>query len=176
MADGKFITGAEVINRFGKDNLLRWLNLDNDEDATQVDQAFQSAIDEAEEEVQNTFQDGRYRVPFTIVTTKIKRWMIDLTGVYAYGNRGQDDEDADNAESGRMTNVEKHTRREMDYYSAGSRRLNIPLSEQTRATSPVVLSRQSALGAAVQRGSFPFRPEFKTFDGSEPGPAGSFLL
>ncbi len=176
MADGQFITGAEVINRYGRDNLVRWLNIDNDGDATAIDQAFQSAIDEAEEEVQNTFKDGRYRVPFTIVTTKIKRWMIDLTGVYAYGNRGQDDEDPDNAEAGRMTNVEKHTRKEMDFYSAGSRRLNIPLSTQTRATAPVVLTRPSALGAAVQRGQFPFRPEFKTFDGSSPSGRDSLLF
>ncbi len=167
MAEGKFITETDLVRTFGRSNLIRWADLDNSRDAAQIDENVQAAIDEGEEELEDMFRDGRYRVPFTTVTAKMKRWAAIFSGISLYQNRGQDDEiDDDESEQGLMTSLHKKTVRIINLYSAGSRKLNIPLSENTRPTAPVMLTRRGGLTSAVNDGVFPFRPTFKTFDGS----------
>ncbi len=144
MASGQFIDTDDLITQFGATNIQRWADLDNEGDAGTIDASIQSAIDQGEEDLEDMFRDGRYRVPFTVATTKMKVWMAKLAAIHLYQNRGQDDQiDDDEQESGLMTSLEGKIQKEIDLYSAASKRLNIPLAAQTnRTTAPQVIVRR----------------------------------
>lgn len=126
-AQGFYIAQADIEAIVGVDNVRLWSQLDNDI-VTADEDRIQTAIDEAEAQIEARFRQGRYAVPLVESGSNgilpIKRLIARQAAIYLYAARGSNDTgEAASAEAGRMADIQEQIDREIRAYTAGTRTL-----------------------------------------------------
>jgi phage gp36-like protein len=136
-----YSTTADIQAIYGETNVALWSNLENvsisDGTPTLDSARVASAIAYADSVINDRFRGRRYAVPFSPVPVAVTNWSATIAGVWLYRRRGMAT-GADTDETNRYAGMEANALREMDLYLAGSRRLDLPESDQ-RPTAPVVV-------------------------------------
>jgi len=78
---------------FGRANIDKWADLDNDGDEDKIEARILAVLDQADEEVNDRLRRGPYTVPFTSPSAKIVRVATLFAGVFLYEARGVQDFD-----------------------------------------------------------------------------------
>lgn len=84
--------GLELV--FGKSNVEKWADVNNDENAADVDARVTWALEQGYEYVNDRLRDGPYAIPFTLpAPATIKLLNERFAGVLLYESRGVTDVD-----------------------------------------------------------------------------------
>jgi phage gp36-like protein len=87
-----YCTRSDIEMIFGAKNVALWADLDATEDATDIDNRIQAAINVATAEVDSILSSGPFRLPIadspTTTPTLIREVTATLAGVYLYEGRG----------------------------------------------------------------------------------------
>lgn len=138
-AKGRYIVFNDMIRRAGRENLQRWASLDND-DAEEIEDRFQEAINVAEDDIDDRFRALRYQIPFGgAIPTRVKDWAAWLAVIWIYELRGFDDNPGDDDPEGKLMSAKKKKLdKEIDAYTSGKRQLDAELNESDSPTAPAV--------------------------------------
>lgn len=124
---GTYIARADVEAVFGVDNVEKWADLDNDQDATKITNRITDAISFAEGLFEGRLRQGRYALPLTVAGSGldfIQSIVSTLAGDWLYRARGLRDED----ETNRIRNLLVRTEKLMGQIATGVIRLDSQLS------------------------------------------------
>lgn len=89
-----YCTQQDVKDLFGNNNVVKWADLDNDQDATKISDRIDRAIAWADNEIDSLLRQSVYAIPFVApVPLDIKNVSATLAGVNLYENRGIQDFD-----------------------------------------------------------------------------------
>lgn len=132
---GIYIAQADIEDVFGKDNVATWSNLDGEAgaDTTRIN----SAIEWAEEEVQNRFREGRYKLPFSPIPKVLKYWCAALAGLWLFENRPGYKYTKEQLEGFNL--VRERVDKDIDSYNSGQRVLDCELAHSDAADAPQVV-------------------------------------
>lgn len=133
---GAYITNQNLYDKFGKDNIAIWSNMDNltdGEDQSRIDYAI--AI--GEEYVQDRFRNSRYTVPFQgqPMPLWIKEWMTIKAGEWLYESRGTRDGGPNADFENRIAALASSVDEQIDQVLSGQRELTLAQNWPT-ATAP----------------------------------------
>lgn len=94
-----YATRTDVERMFGKDNIAKYADLDNDKDTAKIEAQVQYALDQADEEINSRLRGCRYVVPFVGLGSGNPPLIIYLAAIKAglilYEARGAQEIDAD---------------------------------------------------------------------------------
>ncbi len=83
---------ADIEAIFGVDNVTKWGDLNNNENAGEITARITAAIVRADDDIDNALRGGQYKtLPFTSVPETIKQLSATLSGVHLYEARGVTD-------------------------------------------------------------------------------------
>ena len=78
---------------YGKSNIEKWADIDNDGDPVAIDARITWALEEADDRVDNRMLEGPYVIPFNPVPRSVVNIAARLAGYYLYESRGMTDPD-----------------------------------------------------------------------------------
>lgn len=85
-----YATSNDLELQFGRENLNRWADLDNDKNPNTINARIEWALEEAEEYLNARFVNSKYDVPFGATPPKLIKHLTCLyAGVLLYDGRGQ---------------------------------------------------------------------------------------
>jgi hypothetical protein len=120
---------SDIEQIYGLSNVVKWADLDNSEDASDIASRITLSILRAQEEINNRFRGSLYSVPFatgTSANTQMKYLCAELAGVLLYESRGVQDF---HAQTGRMFHRLEANRNRVELMIkdllAGKRRLDL---------------------------------------------------
>lgn len=92
-----YSTRADIEDIYGPDNVFKWADLDNNEDAAHVEQRIEKAITRANDELHNRLRGGPYLIPFADPVPSAIVYLEALyAGIWLYASRSVgDNDDAD---------------------------------------------------------------------------------
>lgn len=87
-----YSTRSDVEEIFGKTNIKKWADMDNDDVTTDIEARITAAILYADAEINDRLRGGPYTLPFTSVPTTIIRLSATMAAVWLHDLRGNEDE------------------------------------------------------------------------------------
>lgn len=92
-----YCTQAEIESYFGRDNIRKWADLNNNKVTTEIEDRIAEAINRATEEIDARLRGGQYNIPldFDTMPRPLVKVAIQLAGDDLYSPRGAQDFDAD---------------------------------------------------------------------------------
>jgi phage gp36-like protein len=81
-----YCTPEDIFVRFGKDNVLRWADLNANADEAEIDDVIEAIIHYASRSIDDSLRGGVVEVPFVIVPTQIMNIAASKAGMLLYGN------------------------------------------------------------------------------------------
>lgn len=132
---GKYIAQSDIEDVFGKDNVAVWSNLDGEADADTA--RITRAIVLAEEDVENRFRGGKYRLPFSPIPEVVKNWCATLAGIWLFENRPGYKTTDEEWEG--FSKLEEKVGDDIDAYTGGKRQLSATLISNSSAESPTIV-------------------------------------
>jgi len=138
-----YATQKDAEDRWGRENIATWGNLDGDTAAARKDRV-DAAIRYADGYINDRFRGGRYTVPFAALDTTaldvVRTWATALVAWWLRGSRPEGGEADPLAEA--ISNAKEAADDEMGAYLSGQRSLNaqpVTAGSGGRATAPVVV-------------------------------------
>lgn len=93
---GQYCVRTDVEQLFGTTNVARWSDLDNDEDATKIEDRITYACEEAYVEINSLLRSTRYTVPFeSPYSREIVTLAATFAGIWLYEAKGYNDEEGE---------------------------------------------------------------------------------
>ena len=97
---------ADVENVFGVDNVAEWADLDNDANATTIENQITWAIAAAGDEIDDYMRGTRYRLPLQVLAgttpTSVRDSAATIAGLKLYDRRGIEDDEGGGGLYGKM--------------------------------------------------------------------------
>ena len=126
---------SDLIAVWGSDNIAKWADKNNNEDAGQIASALSSSSRRIDKRIDDYFRQSIYVVPLQPVDDIIIGWKTDLWAAELYRQRGLRDDGTDEV-AGKLAHNENRAKKEMREY-----RSLLRIAEWTRnyihPTSPV---------------------------------------
>lgn len=124
---GRYISQSDVEAVHGAKNVAMWSNLDSTDRSTTADtDRIATAIENAEDEVDDMFRESRYQIPFVGTSgstpRKVVDWCAKLAGVWLYESR-KARSPADGDDTVRVLGHKKNVLDEISVYLAGQSKL-----------------------------------------------------
>lgn len=128
----------DIENRFGKVNVKRWADLDNNDVESEIETRITAAITYAQSLIDDTLRNGPYAIPFSEpVIETIKQIAADLAGVWLYESRGVEDFDPETNKPQHKLHFQRaNARKTLKMLLTGAMRLNLTVTSLT----PVVVA------------------------------------
>ncbi len=147
-----YCTRVDAEKKWGKENIRRWADLDNDNNAVSITAVIDSAILDADSEVNDELRGGLYTVPFVSPYPRaIVAATASLVGAILYHARAVDDTEETTGFSDKRRGVLKWLRE----VKAGVIRLDAPRNVVTNYPSVVPFVTLTEEDTALYGGSFP---------------------
>jgi phage gp36-like protein len=130
-----YITQSNIEDVFGVNNIVRWSNVDNDNETVDATRIARSILI-ADDFIDDHFRNSQYKVPFTTVPRKIVDWAAKWAGIWLYESRGLAD---DNEEGNKLQKMKEKTEQEISECLAGMIKLNAVRVDATVPTAPFIM-------------------------------------
>lgn len=131
---------SDIEGMFGVENVKKWADLDNDQDAAKIANRVALAVTQADRHIDRRFRRSKYAVPLVAlggydlaeVTDVACRW----AGVWLYENRGLRDVDSEGKPVNLLTRHAKYVQDQINRYLSGRDDLPCVLNTAGGVASP----------------------------------------
>jgi phage gp36-like protein len=128
---------ADIEAIYGKIEVTKWADLDNDGDTASITVRITNAIARADAQIDDTLRDGPYTVPFTTVPQTIADLSAYLAGVLLYEARGTRDFDPEtNLPQHRLHWQRRHVADQLAAIRGASLKLDVAATVLTDVRAP----------------------------------------
>ena len=137
----RYIARTDIETVFGKGNIAKWADLDNEGNTTDISDRIDAAITWASNEVDSMLRNGPYDLPLACSDGAVPREVVDivsnLAGVWLYENRGIQDF---NAETGQAVHKLQWNRKRaydtLREIASLKRRINVTIAQTAVPGAP----------------------------------------
>ncbi len=135
-----YCSRAHMESMFGRENIAKWADMENTEDAQLGFSRVSRSIVVATAEIDDRLRDGPVVIPFAVPPTTIVNLAAAFAGVWLYESRGIEDfDDTTGQPIHRLAHHKKQAIRTLDEIRAGKRVIDAPTTSRSGVNAPFIV-------------------------------------